>query len=173
MSERKKTTESKVVKPPVVSQKMIDDGNEIIKKYTLIGAGVGVIPSPMVNSVGVAVLEIAMIDDLARNYKFGFPTKLALVKAFISLVGSIGPVYLALKSRSAVSSVPLVGQMLSASIYSITGAISVYAVGKIFQQHFESGGLTLSKDNSFLRKIFKEKSKEGKEIIPEMVAQAT
>lgn len=173
MNERKKTTVSKVVKTPLNSEKMIQDGNDIIKKYTLIGAGVGVVPSPMVNSVGIAVLEIAMIDDLARNYNFGFPTKLALVKAFISLVGSIGPVYLALKSQAAVSSVPFVGHLLSTSIYSITGAISVYAVGKIFQLHFESGGVTLSKENSFLRKIFKEKSKEGKKVIPEMIEQAT
>ena len=61
---------------------------------------------------------------------------------------------------------------MSAGIYSITGAISVYAVGKIFQRHFESGGVTLSMDNAFLRKIFKEEYKEGKEKIPEMIAQA-
>ena len=151
---------------------MIDGGNSIVNKYTLIAAGVGVIPSPMVNSVGIAVLEIAMIDELAKNYNFGFPTKPALVKAFISLVSSIGPIYLAMKSKSAVSAVPIIGSFMSASIYSITGAISVFAVGKIFQRHFESGGVTLSMDNAFLRKIFKEEFEAGKEKLPELIAQA-
>lgn len=163
----------KDLKKDTISKSMIEAGNTIIDRYTLVAAGIGVLPSPMVNSVGIAVLEIAMIDDLARNYNFGFPTKPALVKAFISLVSSIGPVYLAAKSKSAVSAVPLVGRLLSAGIYSITGAIAVYAVGKIFQRHFESGGRTLSMDNSFLRKIFKEDYQEGKEKIPKMIAQVT
>jgi len=152
---------------------MIEGGNEIIKKYTLIAAGVGVIPSPMVNSVGIAVMEIAMIDELAKHYNFGFPTKPALVKAFISLVSSIGPVYIAMKSRSAVSAIPIFGLLLSTGIYSIAGSISVYAVGKIFQRHFESGGEILSMDNAFLRKLFKEVYQEGKEKLPGMIAQAT
>jgi len=156
-----------------IDTSMTEGGNQIINKYTLIAAGVGVVPSPMVNSVGIAVMEIAMIDELAKNYNFGFPTKPALVKAFISLVSSVGPVYIAMKSRSAVSAIPIVGLLLSTGIYSITGAISVYAVGKIFQRHFESGGEILSMDNAFLRKIFKEAYQEGKEKLPGMIAEAT
>lgn len=156
-----------------INSAMSEDGNAIIHRYTLIAAGVGVVPSPMVNSVGIAVMEIAMIDEMAKNYNFGFPTKQALVKAFLSLVISIGPVYIAMKSRSAVSSIPVVGLLLSAGIYSIAGAISVYAVGKVFQRHFESGGTTLSMDNAFLRKIFKEAYQEGKEKLPGMIAEAT
>jgi uncharacterized protein (DUF697 family) len=136
-------------------------GDAIVRRYTLIAAGIGIIPSPTVNSVGIAVMELAMIDELAKNYLYPFPTKLAATKAFISLVGSLGPVYLALKSKSAISAVPLVGHLISSTIYSITGAISVYAVGKIFQMHFESGGTLLSKENSLLRKIFKREAEQG------------
>jgi len=173
VSKQKNRSKNQKMKSPTIHPSMIDSGNEIINKYTLIAAGVGVIPSPMVNSVGIAVMEIAMIDEMAKNYKFDFPTKPALVKAFISLVSSIGPVYLAMKSRSAVSAVPIVGRLLSTGIYSMAGAISVYAVGKIFQRHFESGGETLSMDNAFLRKIFKEAYQEGKEKLPKMIAQST
>jgi uncharacterized protein (DUF697 family) len=159
--------------PPPTNQEQRLGGDAIVRRYTLIAAGVGVIPSPTVNSVGIAVMELAMIDELAKNYLYPFPTKLAATKAFISLVGSLGPVYLALKSKSAVSAVPLIGHLLSATIYSVTGAVSVYAVGKVFQLHFESGGTLLSKENSFLRKIFKKEAQQGAKEIPNLISTRT
>jgi uncharacterized protein (DUF697 family) len=151
----------------------IASGEAIVWRYTLIAAGIGLIPSPTVNSVGVAVLELAMIDELAKNYSFPFPTKLAAAKAFISLVGSLGPVYLALKSKSTLSSIPFVGHFVASSIYSITGALSVYVVGKLFKYHFETGGTFLSKDNSTLRKMFRTELENGKKELPIRIASST
>lgn len=152
---------------------MSEQGNAIINRYTLIAAGVGVLPSPMINSVGIAAMELVMIDELARNYNFPFPTKLAALKILVSVVGSIGPVYFALKSKSAVSAIPLVGHLIASSIYSLTGAISVYAVGKLFQRHFESGGTLLSKDNRYLKKAFKQEFENGSKEVPKLIAQHT
>lgn len=167
------------VRPPHIKEESteqlsahIERGNDIVRRYTLISAGIGLVPSAMINSVGIAALEVAMIDELAKNYSHEFPTKLASTKVFISLVGSIGPIYFASKSKSAISAVPFVGQLLSAGIYSLTGAISVYAVGKIFQQHFESGGTLLSRENSYLRKLFKQMSIEGKDEVLKLIAAA-
>ena len=155
---------------PVQFSEFREGGNDIVKRYTLISAGIGLVPSAMINSVGIAALEVAMIDELAKNYSHDFPTKLASSKVFISLIGSIGPIYFASKSKSAISAVPFVGQLLSSGIYSLTGAISVYAVGKIFQQHFESGGTLLSKENSYIRKLFKQRSREGYDEVPKLIA---
>lgn len=152
------------------NQEQRNGGDAIVRRYTLIAAGVGVIPSPIVNSVGIAAMELAMIDELSKNYLYPFPTKLAAIKVFISLVGSLGPIYLAQKSKSVISAVPLVGHVLSATIYSLTGAISVYAVGKIFQLHFESGGTLLSKENSLLRKIFKKDVEQGAKEVPKLLS---
>lgn len=147
--------------------------DDIVRRFTIIAAGVGVVPSPSVNSIAVLGLELQMINELATAYTFPFPTKLAMSKVFISLIGSLGPVYFALKSRAALGAVPVFGQLLSASIYSISGAISVYAVGKIFQKHFESGGTLISKDNRLLKKMFKEHYEEGKEIVPQLIKSET
>ena len=49
---------------------------------------------------------------------------------------------------------------------SIGGGVAVYTVGKIFQEHFESGGTLLSSDNRTLRKLFKAKFKEGQSLVP-------
>jgi uncharacterized protein (DUF697 family) len=150
---------------------MSEEGNAIINRYTLVAAGVGVLPSPTINSVGIAAMELVMIDDLARTYNFPFPTKLAALKILVSVIGSIGPVYFALKSKAAVSAIPLVGHLIASSIYSLTGAISVYAVGKLFQRHFESGGTLLSKDNRFLKKAFKEEYEKGTKEVPNLIKQ--
>jgi uncharacterized protein (DUF697 family) len=150
-----------------------EEGNAIINRYTLVAAGVGVLPSPLINSAGIAAMELVMIDDLARNYEFPFPTKLAALKILVSVVGSIGPVYFALKSKSAVSAIPIVGHLIASSIYSLTGAISVFAVGKLFQRHFESGGTLLSKDNSYLKKAFKHELDKGSKEVPKLIAQHT
>lgn len=144
--------------------------DKIINRYTLVAAGVGVLPSPTANSVGIAALELIMIDELARNYKFPFPTKLAALKILVSVIGSIGPVYFALKSKAAVSAIPIVGHLIASSIYSLTGAISVYAVGKLFQRHFESDGTFLSKDNKYLQKAFKHEYEKGTKVIPVLIS---
>lgn len=159
-----------VSKVAVTDSSMTLQADKIINRYTLVAAGVGVLPSPTINSVGIAALELVMIDELARNYNFPFPTKLAAVKILVSVVGSIGPVYFALKSKSAVSAIPIVGHLIASSIYSLTGAISVYAVGKLFQRHFESDGTLLSKDNKFLRKAFRHEYEKGSKIVPELIA---
>jgi uncharacterized protein (DUF697 family) len=144
--------------------------DHIVNKYTLIAVGIGVVPSPTVNSIGVLGLELQMINELAVAYNYPFPTKLAMIKVFSSLIGSLGPVYFALKSQSALSAVPVFGTLLAASIYSISGGISVYAVGKIFQNHFESGGTLISKNNAYLRKLFKSHYDEGKVEVPKLIA---
>lgn len=154
-----------------ITRSMSEEGNAIINRYTLVAAGVGVLPSPTINSVGIAAMELVMIDDLARNYNFPFPTKLAAVKILVSVIGSIGPVYFALKSKAAVSAIPLVGHLIASSIYSLTGAISVYAVGKLFQRHFESGGTLLSKDNKYLKNAFKQEFEKGSTEVPQLIAQ--
>lgn len=146
-----------------------NEADQIVNRYSLIAVGFGVVPSPTVNSVAVLGLELQMINELAVVYHFPFPTRLAMIKVFTSLIGSLGPVYFALKSRAALGAVPIFGQLLSASIYSISGGLSVYAVGKIFQNHFETGGTLLSRDNRVLRKLFKKHYEEGKHVVPQLM----
>ena len=41
---------------------------EIVKKYSLYTAGVGLIPLPLVDFAGIAVVELKMLADLAKVY---------------------------------------------------------------------------------------------------------
>lgn len=155
---------------PSFSNEMRVEADAILRRYVLIAAGFGLIPSPLLDSVAVAALEIKLIDDLARAYRMPFPSRLAAAKVAISIVASIGPIYLADRSKSAFKAVPLFGHLLSASLFSITNAASVYAVGKVFQLHFESGGVMISRENPHLRKLYRREREKGRVVAAEWTA---
>lgn len=147
-------------------EKMRREADVCIKNYVILAMGAGLLPSATVNVVVVTALEVKMIGSLARVYEFPVPKKLVLYKVLISLIGSLGSVYVSVKSRYALKGVPLIGYALHVGMMSIAGAAAMYAVGKIFQKHYESGGTFLSSDNSILRDYFKKKYAEGKRVVP-------
>lgn len=146
--------------------------DNIIKNYVILAMGTGLIPSAVIDVVGITALEVKMIGDLAKVYEFPVPQRLVRYKILISLIGSLGPVYLSVRMHSALKSVPLIGHAVYVGMLSITGGAAMYAVGKAFQRHYETGGTFLSSSNAVLRKFFREKYDEGKKIVPGYAAQA-
>jgi uncharacterized protein (DUF697 family) len=145
--------------------------DDIIKNHVMVAMAAGSIPFPLIGDmVAVAGIEVHMITKLARAYSFPVPERLVLYKLPISVVGGIGPAYLSVKFGSVIKSLPLAGHVLFLGSLSIAGGASVYAVCKIFQEHFESGGTLLSSDNATLKRYFKEKYREGKQLIPAMAS---
>ena len=149
-----------------ISEKKRLMADNVIKNYVILAMGTGLIPSALVDIVAITALEVKMIGDLARAYDFPVPYRLVRYKILISLIGSIGPVYLSARMHAALKSVPLIGHAVYVGMLSITGGAAMYAVGKIFQKHYESGGTFLSSDNSVLRNYFREKYEEGKTVAP-------
>ncbi|MBM4313199.1 MAG: DUF697 domain-containing protein [Deltaproteobacteria bacterium] len=150
----------------IITDEMRLAADNIIKKYVILAMGAGLIPSALVDVVAVTVLEVKMIGDLAGAYRIPIPHRLVRYKVLISLIASLGSVYLSIRMHTALKDAPVVGYLFSAGMLSITGGAAVYAVGKIFQKHYESGGTFLSSDNSVLRRYFKEKYQEGKKVVP-------
>lgn len=143
-----------------------------IKNHVIAAMGIGLIPSAVVDVLGITAIEVKMIRDLAKIHRFPVPHKLVAYKVLISLLGSIGPVYLSTRLHAALKGVPLVGHAVYVGMLSVTGGAAVYAVGKIFQKHYETGGTFLSGDNALLRNYFKQKYREGKCIVPGYVQAA-
>jgi len=142
----------------------------IIKKHIIGAMGAGLVPFPVVDIVAVAMLEVNMITELAAAYNFPVPRALVVYKLLISLAGGIGPIFVSLYFENAVKTLPLVGHAIYLGAFSISGGISVYAVGKLFQKHFESGGTFLSSKNTVLRDFFSEKQAEGRTVVPGLIA---
>lgn len=149
-----------------------EQASRCIRAHVAASLGVGLIPSFVVEVAGIAAIEVKLIQDLAKIYDFPVPHKLVAYKILISLIGSIGPFYLAAKLQSGVKSVPLIGHAYYAGFLALTNGAAVYAVGKIFQKHYESGGTFLSSKNSTLQKFYKDKYAEGAELVPAIAAEA-
>lgn len=133
----------------------------------------GLVPSPVVDMFAVAAIEVTMIIELARIYHFPVPRTLVVYKVLIALAAGLGPVYISAKYHHAWKAVPVVGYAIYAGALSLSGGISVYAVGKLFQMHFESGGTFLSSNNAILRDFFKSKQREGRNVVPAYVASTS
>ncbi|MEW5983028.1 MAG: DUF697 domain-containing protein [Acidobacteriota bacterium] len=128
--------------------------NECIKTHALMSLAIGLVPSTVLDVVGITAIELRMIGRLARIYGFPFPGRLAIAKVLIALLGSLPTAYLSVRLHSSLTGVLLYG--VKAGLLSATGGASVYAVGKIFQKHFESGGTFLSRDHALIRDCFRE-----------------
>ncbi|MEI6205659.1 MAG: DUF697 domain-containing protein [Desulfuromonadales bacterium] len=150
-----------VVSPEIIALR----AENCIKNHVVAAMGIGLIPSGLVDVVGITAIEVKLIRDLAPIYNFPVPKTLVAYKILISLIGSVGVVYFSTRMHSALKGVPLVGHAVYVGLLSITGGAAVYAVGKIFQEHYTSGGTFLSKDNRYIRNYFKEKYAEGKQVV--------
>ncbi len=156
-----------------MSQECIEEAAEsaekIIQGHVIAAMAAAVVPLPvLVDIAAVTALEVHMITKLARAYEFPVPHKLVASKVLISLAGGIGPAYISVKFEHLVKAVPVAGYAAYVAVLSISNGASVYAVGKIFQKHFESGGTFLSSGNSILRRYYKAYFAEGKKRIPAM-----
>ncbi len=69
---------------------------------------------------------------------------------------------------SLIKCIPFLGLAGGMLTMSITAAASTYAVGKVFIQHFASGGTFLSFDPEKVREYYQEMFKEGGQIATEM-----
>jgi len=142
------------------------EADDLIKNYVIASMGVGLIPAPIVDLVAVTAFEIKMITDMAKIYDFPVPHRLVALKLLVSLVGSVGSLYVAAKMASLVKASPGVGHALHVSLFSLSGGVAVYAVGKLFQKHYESGGTFLGGGRAQVRKAWEEARDEGRATVP-------
>lgn len=133
-----------------------------IKNHVIAAMGIALVPSFFIEVSGVTGIEVSLIMDLAQLHDFPIPNRLIAYKVLLSLVISLGPIYLAVRLGTGIKMVPLAGHAAYFGLMSLNNAAAVYAIGKIFQAHFESGGQLLSKENAVLRRLFQQNYAEGK-----------
>jgi len=124
---------------------MVDDGRieSIIKKYMYLSMGAGLIPIPAIDMAAVLGLQLRMVAVLAGEYKQDFSHDKG--KAFIaSLVGGSVPAAGGPAIGSLIKRVPVIGQTIGVLAMPALAGASTYAVGKVFAQHFASGGTFLT-----------------------------
>lgn len=145
---------------------------KIAKHHILASMGIGLIPLPIVDLVGLTGLQLNMVNKLATEYDV--PFKQNAGKTIISsLMGGVLPVTVGCALASLIKFIPLIGQTTGAVTMPVVAGASTYAVYKVFVQHFESGGTFLDLDPAKVKAYFKEQFNKGKKVAADLKTEET
>ena len=109
---------------------------------------------PLLDVVAVGGLQLEMLRRLSQIY--GVPFSSNRGKSIIaSLMGSMIPTTSSMGVASALKTVPAIGTAVGAMTMSGVSAGATYAIGKVFIQHFASGGTLLDFDPPDYREFIK------------------
>jgi uncharacterized protein (DUF697 family) len=132
--------------------------------------GAGLVPVPVLDLAAVSGVQLKMISEISKIY--GVPFHESRGKAAIgALIGFALPhVFTVGLLGSAVKALPLVGALAGAPTMALLSGAAAYALGKVFIQHFESGGTFLNFKPEDVQEYFKAQFEEGRKVAAAMDA---
>jgi uncharacterized protein (DUF697 family) len=136
-----------------------------ISKHVAAAMGFGFLPLPMIDFVAITSVQMDLVYRLSRIYDVEFSTQ--AVRALIgSLLGASIPLQPALISGLKV--LPGIGAAAAFIAQPALAGASTYAIGKVFVEHFESGGTLLTFDAGKMKAHFEQRMNEGKQVVANM-----
>jgi len=129
----------------------------IVRRYVLWSAGAGVLPVPIFDMLSLLALQMLMVRKLAGLYDIPYSEQ----RAKAAVAGLLSGATSGYVGGGALKMLPFFGIISLAVMPSMNAALS-YAVGKVFIQHFESGGTFLDFDPEKVRAYFEKEFQEGK-----------
>jgi len=152
------------------TQERLALGESTIKNYVMASMALGLVPVPVFDVIAIVGVQLKMIHALARQYDVPFQKNMAK-SIVLALLGGVLPVAVTVGAASLFQVVPVIGTLAGgASVAILSGALT-YAVGKVFQQHFEAGGTLINFDVQKVRDRFKFEFKRGKAVAAEARAE--
>jgi len=140
---------------------------KLSKHHILASMGVGLIPLPFVDVVGLMGVQLNMIRKLSAEYNI--PFKQDSGKSILtSLIGGLLSTELGLITCSLLKCIPVIGQTTGAVSMPVIAGAATYAVYKVFVQHFEAGGTFLDLDPAKVKSYFKEQFMKGKKVAADL-----
>jgi uncharacterized protein (DUF697 family) len=137
--------------------------SKIVNRHMLLAMVSGFIPVPLLDSAAASGVQLKMLAGLSKYYGVPFfknigKSTIATLVGFTTATGLRGSFI-----TRYIKMLPGVGFLggISMSIYA--GALT-YAIGKLFIQHFESGGTLLTFKPYKVKKFFSKLYKEGQQV---------
>lgn len=151
-----------------VDQSRIVLATDLVKKYMWWTMGAGLIPVPLVDVLTISGVQLKMLKEISDIYEIKFNDNKG--KSIIAaLLGSVVPNSLAFGGLgSLLKIIPLIGPLVGGVSMSLFSGAATYAIGKVFIQHFETGGTFLDFNTVSVKDYFQAKFEEGKDIANEM-----
>jgi uncharacterized protein (DUF697 family) len=120
--------------------------SKLVDRFSLWSGAAGLIPIPLVDMVAVGGVQLQMLRRLSEIYGVPF-TENRGKSILASLAGAVIPASTATTTAvgvgSLMKSLPGVGTAIGALTMPVYSAGATYVIGKVFIQHFASGGTLL------------------------------
>lgn len=143
--------------------------DKIVRNYSLGSIVPSLIPVPIIDLAAVTGIQLKMLQSLSKTYDIEFKQEFAR-SAIAALIGSTVALSTARVVSSAVKMIPGIGSLMGAVTMPVVNGATTYGIGKVFTQHFESGGTFLTFDAAKVREYFAMQFKEGKAVVSSAMA---
>ena len=149
----------------------------IIRTNVLWSMGAGVIPVAFVDTAAIMAVQVKLLKELADVYGVPFranagKTAVAALLGGLTAGGAAHGLLMSGLFHGLVRSVPVVGQLVGWATLPTFAAAVTYAVGRVFDQHFASGGTFLTFDPKKVEAFFREKFEEARKRGPATAKEA-
>lgn len=135
-----------------------------IKNHAMTAMGIGIMPLPGVDLVALTGVQLNLLRRLGDLYGHKLSDQMGR-KLLGALLSGYLPLAVAAPVASVLKFVPGVGVMAGVLAQSSLAGTVTYAVGKLFYQHFESGGTFLDFNGAAVSAKLREQVQEGKEFL--------
>jgi uncharacterized protein (DUF697 family) len=129
--------------------------SKLVDRLSLCSGAAGLIPVPLVDMAAIAGVQLYMLRRLSEIYEIPFSDSRG--KSIVaSLAGAMAPASVATASGSVIKGLPGIGTVIGALTMPIASAGATWVIGKVFIQHFASGGTLLDFSPPDYREFIKE-----------------
>ncbi|NBC47026.1 MAG: DUF697 domain-containing protein [Gammaproteobacteria bacterium] len=147
------------------------ESQNVIKNHVIVALSLGLVPLPLFDVALLTSNQINMIRTLARIYG-GQTFKDSRLKAvLVSLVSGTFPVASVVVLSSGLKVIPGVGSLVGSGGIAVTGATLTYAIGQVFNRHFESGGTYLTLNMEQARAELRAEINKGRRFVSGLAGQ--
>lgn len=162
---------------PDVARALDSHARTVIRTNVYLAAAAGVIPFSYVDTAALIVVQLKMLKELSEVYDVSFRGDIGR-SAVGALLATVAPKALAggvLGSgllHMALSSFPVVSAGVRFATMPLFGGAFTYALGKVFQMHFASGGTFLTFDAAAVKDYFVQTFEAARRRKPDTTATA-
>lgn len=129
--------------------------NRIIRRYTAIAGASGFIPVPFLDLAALTGVQAKMIHEIGKLHGLTFSEHAGKSLSVAGINALVAP-SMATLVGSALKIIPGIGQTLGKFSFHAYAAASTYAIGKLFHNHFASGGSLLTFDADKVKDKYEE-----------------
>ena len=115
---------------------------KVVDRFSLWAGGASLIPLPIVDLAAIAGVQIQMLRRLSQIYGVPFSENIGK-SAIAGIAGVFIPASTTVGIVSTVKAIPVLGTAVAALSMPALSAGATYIIGKVFIQHFASGGTLL------------------------------